>query len=581
MRISTYPPGIPLAPSSRRLRGRSEVPGSSRKRTVALALVLVLVVTGAIAWNVSLRPAASESGGGRVDLPLIQGLDWSPSSLEINNTTTGEVIVDGAVGTVSYNWSGLPDPCVSNDSAVVECSPQVVGTYNVTVTVSDALGSVADTSPVTVLPSVGGGSSERPPGAHVHLEPGSLIDSAGASFFGVVAQTNCYNCIAGEDGTYLNDTPYSDIRYGQGGDQCDVVNNSFYEDGKIVGTCPFSIPALKQWCYSTTPHCDWYVGIPGEINDPGYAAYEARWLVDTLHFTPTYWSIGNEPESYTNWNCPWTTWATCKGTPTASQWAAEVLAYAKAIRSVVPNAKIIGLQAVGSYSTFIPALAASPAAKYLYAIAFHDYPPPTVAGEADYLSLLDSPYSATTEIDHVRAEITAANASLANLPIFIGEFNGGPCPTPSPLDQEFPDVLMYMGTVVQALRANLTELDYFALANDGFSLVGINYAPYPTGVWMKEMNRVRFGDAYNFTVTGSIGNIWAVEWVDGSSDTLMVVNANTTQQLSLNVGSDFAVGAAGTTVFWNGTGSAPTVTSMTLSQYYAVPPESILLVENY
>ncbi len=581
MQISTYPPGIPLAASSRRKRGRAKVPGPSWKRTVALAVVLVLVVAGAITWNVALGPTAHEAGGGLVELPLIQSLDWSPASLAINTTTVGEVAVAGTVGPVAYNWTGLPAPCLSNDSAVVECVPQVVGTYNVTVTVSDALGSVSETSAVTVLATGGGVSSARPPGTDVHLIRGGLLDSAGASFFGVVAQTNCYNCIEGGDGAYLNQTPISDIRYGQGGDQCDVVNNSFYEDGKIVGTCPFSIPALKQWCYSTSPHCDWYVGLPGEINDPGYAAYEARWLVNTLHFTPTYWSIGNEPESYTNWNCPWTTWATCKGTPTASEWAAEVLAYAKAIRSVVPSAKIIGIQAVGSYSTFIPALAASPAAKYLYAIAFHDYPPPTVSGVVDYLSLLDSAYSATTEIDHVRAEITAANASLAHLPIFIGEFNGGPAPVPSPFDQEFPDVLLYMGTVVQALRANLTELDYFALANDGYSLVGTNYAPYPTGVWMKEMNSVRFGDAYNLTVSGSISNIWAVEWVDGTSDTLMVVNANSTHQLSLNVSTDFAVGSAGTTAFWNGTGSAPVVTAVTLSQYYAVPPESILLVENY
>jgi hypothetical protein len=514
-------------------------------------------------------------------LPIIQSLQWSPPSVQINNSTTGVVIAGGGAAPYTYAWSGLPAPCDANDTPVVQCTPQVVGTYNVTVVVTDSGGSVSDTSSLTVLPSAGGVAPQRPPGAHVKLESGDLIDAAGASFFGVVAQTNCYNCIAGGDGLYLNETPFSDVRYGQGGDSCDIVNDSFYEDGKVVGACPFSITALKQWCYSTTPHCQWYVGLPGEINDPGYAAYEARWLVHTLGFPPTYWSIGNEPESYTNWNCPWTKWATCTGTPTASEWAAEVLAYAKAIRSVVPTAKIIGIQAVGSYSTFIPKLAASPAAKYLYAIAFHDYPPPTKSGEADFLSLLTSQYSATTEIDHVRQEITSANASLANLPIFIGEFNGGPCPTPSALDQQFPDVLLYMGTVVQALRANLSELDYFALANDGFSLVGTSYAPYPTGLWMEEMNSVRFGDAYNYTIGGGVANVWSVEWVDGSSDTLMVVNANTTEQLSLSVGESFPIGTTGHTIFWNGTKSGPTVTSVTLSQFYAVPPESILLIENY
>jgi hypothetical protein len=422
---------------------------------------------------------------------------------------------------------------------------------------------------------------QRPAGLDVRLKGGGFIDAAGASFFGVVAQTNCYNCIAGGDGQYLNQTPFRDVRYGQGGESCDVVNDSFYQAGKIVSACPFSLTALKQWCYSTTPHCEWYVGLPGEINSPSYIGYEAKWLVHTLNFPPTYWSIGNEPESYGNWNCPWTTWATCTGTPTAAQWAAEVLAYSKAIRAVVPTAKIIGLQAVGSYSSFIPALAASPAAKYLYAIAFHDYPPPSGNGTTNFLSAISGQYSAMSEINHVRRVITAANASLANLPIFIGEFNGGPCPIPSVYDQEFPDVLLFMATVVQALRANLSELDYFALANDGFSLVGTNYAPYPTGVWMEEMKSVRLGDAYNVRISGSVSDTWSVEWEEGTSDTLMIVNANPTTRLSINVDSRFPFGVTGTTIAWNGGGTGPSVVATTLGQFYSVAPESILLIENY
>jgi Cellulase (glycosyl hydrolase family 5) len=579
--MDAHHPGIHVAASPPLARGRARNPGPQRRKSIALALVVALLVTGGVAWDLSVRSTASDVGGARYVLPIIGSLEWTPSNLTLNNTTTGVVVASGGPAPYQYAWSGLPSPCGSNDTAVLVCTPGEVGTYNVTVTVTDASGSASDTSVLRVLPSPGGATPQRPPGEDVKLSTGGLIDSAGASFFGVVAQTNCYNCIEGGDGAYLNQTPFRDIRYGQGGESCDVVNDTFYQDGKVDGACPFSIPALKQWCYSTDPHCEWYVGLPAEINSPSYAGYEANWLVNTLHFTPTYWSIGNEPESYANWNCAWNKWATCTGTPTAGQWASEVLAYAKAIRAVAPNAKIIGIQAVGWYSTFIPKLAASPAAKYLYAIAFHDYPPPTVTGTAAYLSLLDSQYSATREIDEVRSIITAANSSLANLPIFIGEFNGGPCPIPSPLDQEFPNVLLFMGTVVQALRANLAELDYFALANDGFSLVGTNYVPNPTGVWMKEMKSVRMGDAYNISISGNVANVWSVEWVDGTSDTVMVVNANTVDQLSLSVGSSFAVGSSGHTVFWDGSGKGPTVSATTLTQFYAVPPDSILLIENY
>ncbi|MGA8303890.1 MAG: hypothetical protein WA547_01080 [Thermoplasmata archaeon] len=546
---------------------------------------MLLIVVGAW-WGLSERPSAGAGGQpvgppAAASPPEIKRFLWAPSSFEVNNTTKGVVTTSAGQGPYSYVWYGLPDPCTSQNSSNLSCAPSVAGTYNVTVTVSNVAGFASDSAAMTVSPSSRNVTPPRPSGLNVTLVSGREIDAAGQSYFGVVAQTNCYNCIAGADGLYLNETPYDDIRYGQGGDSCDVVNNSFYQNGIVVGHCPFSISALKQWCYSTTPHCNWYVGMPAEINNPGYAGYEAKWLVDTMGFPPTYWSIGNEPESYTNWNCAWTTWATCKGTPTAEQWATEVLAYSQAIRAVVPSAKIIGIQAVGSYSTFIPTLAASPAAKYLYAIAFHDYPPPAGSSETDYLSSITGQYALTNEVQEVRAGITAVNASMANLPIFVGEFNGGPCPIPSPFDQGFPDVLLYMGTVIQGLQANLSELDYFALANDGFSLVGTNFTPYPTGTWMTEMHGVRYGDAYDYTITGDVPDVWSIEWRDGTNETLMVVNANTSEQLSLSVGTNFTEGSLGHTVFWNGTTSEPEVSALPLPQYYAVPPESILLVENY
>ncbi|MGI0155795.1 MAG: PKD domain-containing protein, partial [Thermoplasmata archaeon] len=222
----------------------------------------MLLITGGVAWDYSVAPKVPEGGGARPMLPIIQSLEWTPSRLDINNTTTGVVVASGGPGPYSYTWSGLPPPCSSNESAVLECSPQVAGTYNVTVSVSDSAGTASETSTITVLPPEGGSAPQRPPGVDVNLDSGGPIDATGASIFGVVAQTNCYDCIAGGDGVYLNETPFQDVRYGQGGDSCDVVNNSFYEDGKIVGPCPFSISALKQWCYSTTPHCEWYVGLP-------------------------------------------------------------------------------------------------------------------------------------------------------------------------------------------------------------------------------------------------------------------------------------------------------------------------------
>jgi hypothetical protein len=59
----------------------------------------------------------------------------------------------GGIPPLSYAWSGLPNGCLSTDTALISCFPTYAGLYNVSVTVSDDIGnSVSATAgPVSIL----------------------------------------------------------------------------------------------------------------------------------------------------------------------------------------------------------------------------------------------------------------------------------------------------------------------------------------------------------------------------------------------------------------------------------------------
>jgi hypothetical protein len=69
--------------------------------------------------------------------PQISGFSSSPSTTDVNASTTIRVTVLGGAPPLSYNYSGLPAGCASADDRSIVCVPTTTGTFQVGVEVSD------------------------------------------------------------------------------------------------------------------------------------------------------------------------------------------------------------------------------------------------------------------------------------------------------------------------------------------------------------------------------------------------------------------------------------------------------------
>jgi len=100
----------------------------------------------------------NDSGGGSTSQSLVVVVNPAPSITSFvavpNSVSAGSSIaltvdVSGGTAPFTYNYTGLPTGCASQNSSVLTCTPQVPGPYVVRVTVTDADG-VAATSIVAI-----------------------------------------------------------------------------------------------------------------------------------------------------------------------------------------------------------------------------------------------------------------------------------------------------------------------------------------------------------------------------------------------------------------------------------------------
>ena len=121
----------------------------------------VLVCTPQVAGNYRTTVRVTDADGNTataqttttvVSRIVIVGIALSPSSVNVGSTLSGKVTVTGGVAPLRYSWAGLPSGCSDPASANLTCVPTQSGTFNVSVTVTDAWMSAAQNVTLEVSP---------------------------------------------------------------------------------------------------------------------------------------------------------------------------------------------------------------------------------------------------------------------------------------------------------------------------------------------------------------------------------------------------------------------------------------------
>jgi PKD repeat protein len=496
----------------------------------------------------------------------------TPLTVQFSGSATG--------GTAPYTYSWkFGDGNVGTNQNPLHLYTKV-GVYSPTLTVKDHAGHSASAS-TRITVSV--------PGVVGTLVSGARVATTSPSFWSIDAQTSCDKCIYTNPTvrSYLSQSPFRWVRYDAQSDQCYLPTNTFYSDaGQPSKGCALNISALKSWCYSTTPHCHAILTLPGENNNSAMDAAVAKWVVQTIGFQPDYWNIGNEPMGWTHYGIPFAKWRTTdNSTPTPLAYAFDVKAAIKAVLAVDPAAKFIGVEAACQCNTVWFQDVAKIDGSSIAAIAYHTYPSLGLTSETlqQFYEPLSSTHNLTTSSAQVRAAIHGLCANCDRLPIFVNEYNAGPGWHPSNFGGTYANAAFLAVSVIQALRANLSQLTIFGLqtytTSFGYSMLNGQNAVSPPGrLFIGILSHLVTGKVYATGVRAAGGGVWSVLTTSGTSGSLLVVNLNLNHSVTLSLGKVFPLGILGTTYRWAPGGLAPSSSSGLTLGSYTVPSQGILLV---
>jgi hypothetical protein len=425
------------------------------------------------------------------------------------------------------------------------------------------------------------------------LERGPVGGVSSSTFWGVVAQTSTRTGIATDRalGGFLNDTPITWFEYTQQTDQCNITSNTLYGNGgAALGGCGFDIASMKSWCSSRGPSCNTILLLPGENNNSGEDADMANYIVHTLHFQPSYFAIGNEPELWTHYGIPWGHWKLSDAsTPTPLAYAVDVRAAIHAVRLVDAAAQFIGIEADCACGASWFADVAHVDGPLIGAIAYHTYPSATrktLVTAGQFFSVLASSQNLTASYASVRADLAGQCSQCATIPVFVAEYNSGPGFAPSNLAGTWSDAVFLAASVVQAIRANVSMFSTFNLQNGGttfgWSMLNVLNGLAPEGVlYEKVLSRLAMGTFRDVSIQTANGNVWAVVVGNQGARSLMVVNANATHAIDLDLNNALTVGPGSTptTYQWSGAPLGPTDTRGALAGSYMIPAQGLLLID--
>ena len=110
---------------------------------------------------------------------MLVSLSVSPASIATGSPSTFSTSVSGGLAAYKFAYAGLPGGCGSADAANLSCTPSEVGTFVVTVTVTDAQGMSANASTNLDVGFAPGLLSLTGPNAKYWIAGAVLVGAAG------------------------------------------------------------------------------------------------------------------------------------------------------------------------------------------------------------------------------------------------------------------------------------------------------------------------------------------------------------------------------------------------------------------
>jgi hypothetical protein len=421
----------------------------------------------------------------------------------------------------------------------------------------------------------------------------STLSVLGSSFWG--ADLRPYYTLGSPESVAFNSTPLQFLRWPGGtvADQYNYTANRIYGDGNTWYTPPTNESQFIAWCRSVA--CGAIMQLPGEIDSPSTAAYYVAYTIRTLHFTPSFWEIGNEPAQWTHFKVAWANWTAAQNTnATPGTYAQVVQSYISAIRAVAPKAKFVGLPGVGTGSydenIWIKATVRLNGPN-ISAVGIHVYPAggSSTSGNATvggFASTLQGKGSLLYRIPVDEAAIRAGCSTCRGIRIFVTELGSGTQGGPySGYMGHFADVPYIAAEVAQAMQQNVPNVDLFAFESSYNGSI-LNATGSPTDIYTlySEMLIHLRPIILNSTLSGAPTNFYVVAARNGSGSeySLLMVNANISESAQLSLlGSGLPIIGSGASWSWNGSSRGPITTTWSLLPplLWTVPPRSVLVVD--
>ncbi len=389
-------------------------------------------------------------------------------------------------------------------------------------------------------------------------------------------------------------TPVSYYRW-PGGQAGDGIN---YSSGVLVNATTGAVSnvttnltSFVTWC--ETFGCHAILELPAEIDDPSTAAYDVSYTERVLAFHPSYWEIGNEPAIWTHFEIPWSEWnASQAQNATPEQFAQAVRAYDIAIHSVDPSAPIIGLGGVGTgafaEAEWIQTVVAVNGPN-LTAVAIHVYPagtPPNgTATLTQFYSNLTGARSLALRIPQDRAAMRAGCFTCTGLKLLVTEFGSGSSPGGfSSFETSFPQVPFVAHEIAEGLDFGVPGLYLRQLAtpHSGSWVDTSTGTQHPLYVLYNELLPLLGSVVIPTNVTPSTPSVAVVATEAGAntSRTILVVNGNASEAVTVHLPAPLVNVGAGTVFAWNSSSSLPVSAPVSLngSSLWHLPPMSLLMI---